>query len=351
VSVAIFSQQTNLVYLVFPLLIWSALRFWQAGAAAGSVLLAIIAVAFTNHGHGPFAMEGPDERLLLAQSLVAVAGITAMVLAVVTSRQQRTERALREISGILQESLLPAKLPQVPKVELAAFFAPAGEGHRVGGDFYDVFNAGDGSWGLAVGDVCGKGPRAASLTALARYTLRAAALYERDPRRILGSLNDAVWQHFDASEFCTAVYARLELASARPKLTISSGGHPLPLVLRADGTVEQLGRPGTLLGADPAPQLVAESVELAPGESVLFYTDGLIDAYAPKRIVEIAELEAVLSSCAGRVPSEIVGEISRSLLRSADVEPRDDVAMVVLQAVGDRAAPRLGARARRTRSA
>lgn len=346
-SILIFSQHTNLVYLVFPLMIWSALRFWQPGAAGASLLLAVVAVVFTARGHGPFATSSPDDRLILAQTLVAVAGITAMVLAVTTSQRQRTERALREISGILQESLLPAALPELPRLECAGYFRPAGEGHRVGGDFYDVFEAGDGSWGLAVGDVCGKGVRAAALTALARYTLRAAALYERDPSRILGSLNDAVCRHYDPSEFCTALYARLDVVGSSPKLTLASGGHPLPLVLRADGTVEQLGTPGTLLGADPSPLLVDESIDLAPGETVLFYTDGLIDAYAPEHLVQVGDVEAVLRSCTGRTPDEILGMLARSLLNEPGLEPRDDVAMVVLQAVSDRPAARPRARRRR----
>jgi integral membrane sensor domain MASE1/serine phosphatase RsbU (regulator of sigma subunit) len=331
VSVLVFSQHTNLAYVVFPLLIWAALRFWQPGAAAASLIVAVVAVAFTANGEGPFASGGPDERLLLAQTFVAVAGMSVLVLAAVTSERARAEQAMREIAVTLQESLAPRALPVVPRIESAAYFRPAGEGQRVGGDFYDLFETGDGSWALAVGDVVGKGPRAAALTALARYTLRAASVREHRPSRILASLNEAVWREHAVDAICTAVYATVDVNGATAKLTLASGGHPLPLVLRADGHVEQIGRPGTLLGIDAKPLLIDKTCELGQGESVLFYTDGLLDAYAPGRVVQASDLESVLRSCAGRPPSEIVGAVEHSFLGSEEREPRDDVAIVVLQ--------------------
>jgi integral membrane sensor domain MASE1 len=331
VSVLVFSQDTNLVYVVFPLLIWVALRFWQPGAAAASLIVAVVGVAFTANGEGPFASGGPDERLLLAQTFVAVAGISALVLAAVTSERARAEQAMREIAVTLQESLVPRTLPAVPRIESAAYFRPAGEGQRVGGDFYDLFETGDGGWALAVGDVVGKGPRAAALTALARYTLRAASVREHRPSRILASLNDAVWLGHEADAVCTALYTTVDVNGAKARITVASGGHPLPLVLRDDGHVEQIGRPGTLLGIDAKPLLVDATYELGPGETVFFYTDGLLDAYAPGRVVQPSDLEAVLRACAGRPPSEILGAMEESFLDSEEVDPRDDVAIVVLQ--------------------
>src|SRR5207248_11443603 len=95
----------------------------------------------------------------------------------------------RHIARTLQESLLPPKLPEIPGVEVAARYEAAGLGTEVGGDFYDLFET-DGEWGVVMGDVCGKGPEAAAVTGLARYTIRAAAMRERSPSRILGILND-----------------------------------------------------------------------------------------------------------------------------------------------------------------
>jgi integral membrane sensor domain MASE1 len=331
VSVLVFSQDTNLVYVVFPLLIWAALRFWQPGAAAASLIVAAVAVAFTANGQGPFVSGGPDERLLLAQTFVAVAGMSALILAALTSERARAEQAMREIAVTLQESLVPRPLPAVPRIESAAYFRPAGEGQRVGGDFYDLFETGDGSWALAVGDVVGKGPRAAALTALARYTLRAASVREHRPSRILASLNDAVWREHEVDAICTAVYTTVDVNGASARLTLASGGHPLPLVLRADGQVEQIGRPGTMLGIDASPTLADETCELRRGESVLFYTDGLLDAYAPGHAVQASDLASVLRSCTGRPPSEIVGAMEDSFLGSHEAEPRDDIAIVVLQ--------------------
>ncbi len=129
---------------------------------------------------------------------------------------------------------------------------------------------------------------------------------------------------------CTAVYAKLDV-SGSPRMTVSSGGHPLPLVLHTDGRVEQLGTPGTLLGVLAEPTLTDEDIELRPGETVLFYTDGLIDAYAPRRVLEMTELESLLRSCVGRTPTQIIEEIDRTLLHFPRAEPRDDIAMVVLQ--------------------
>ncbi|MCW3063180.1 MAG: hypothetical protein JWN32_352 [Solirubrobacterales bacterium] len=336
VSVLVFSQSTNLVYVVFPLLTWAALRFWQPGATAGSLMVAAVAVTFTANGKGPFATSGPDDRLLLAQTFVAVAGVSALVLAAVTSERRRAERAEREIAATLQQSLVPRQLPEVPGVSRAAYFSAAGEGHLVGGDFYDLFRVSDGRWAVILGDVCGKGPRAAALTALARHTLRAASLRERLPSRVLASLNEAVRrQDDDAGALCTAIYATLDLNGASAAVTMSSGGHPLPLILRADGSVAELGEPGSLLGVDPQPFLVDHSVELLPGDTILLYSDGLIEAYAPGRIVHVSELESILASCAGSEPPQIIAAIERSLLDSRDLEPRDDVAIVVLQVTAD----------------
>jgi len=333
VSVLVFSQRTTLVYVVFPLLTWAALRFWQPGAAAAGLLVAAVSVVFTAHGEGPFAMSGPDDRLVLAQTFVAVGSLTALMLAAVTTERHRAEQAMAEIAETLQESLLPTPLPDIPRVASATYFRPAGKRYRVGGDFYDLFESGDASWAFVVGDVVGKGPRAAALTALARYTVREAAMHERVPSRVLALLHAAVRRQSDDSEFCTAVFGRLDMEGANASVTIASGGHPLPLLLRAYGTVEEVGHTGTLLGTDMQPLLTDRTVQLGPGETLVFYTDGLLDAYAPHRQVETSDLVDVLRQCAGRTPDEVVAEIERSLLTDTGGDPRDDVAMVVLQFV------------------
>jgi serine phosphatase RsbU (regulator of sigma subunit) len=333
VGVVVFSQRTSLVYVIFPLLTWAALRFWQPGATLASLVTAIIAVAFTANDEGPFAPYGPDERLLLAQTFVGVAGMTALILAAVTTERQRVQQTMSDIAGTLQESLLPTPLPELPHLASATYFRPAGEGQRVGGDFYDMFEGSDGNWVFVVGDVCGKGPRAAALTALARYTLREAAAHEKVPSRVLRLLHRAVRRQSDDTEFCTALYVRLDIDGSNPSLTLASGGHPLPLVLRAGGGVEELGRPGTLLGAYPDPTLTDQQTELRGGDTVFFYTDGLLDAFAPERIVEVAELAEVLRWCTGLSPGEVIAAVERAVLGASEDEPRDDVAMVVLQVV------------------
>ena len=185
-SVFVFRQETNLAYLVFPLLVWAALRFWQPGAAAASLAVATIAVYYTANEDGPFVRSNPDDSLLLAQTYFGVTGVTVLLLAAVITERRRAEETVEQIAEALQESLLPSRLPEIPGIDLAARFRPVGASHRVGGDFYDVFESGDGGWAVVVGDVCGKGPKAAAVTGLARYTLRTAALHEHSPSKRAG---------------------------------------------------------------------------------------------------------------------------------------------------------------------
>jgi hypothetical protein len=333
VAALVFSRETNLAYLVFPLLIWAALRFWQPGATAASLVVAAIAVAFTSGGAGPFMASSPDDSLLLAQTFVGVCGVTVMLLAAVTTQRRLAEDALGHIARTLQRSLVPSGLPQIPGAETAARFRPAQRGLEVGGDFYDLFETGAGSWAIVVGDVCGKGPEAAAVTALARYTLRAAATRERSPSRILTLLNDALLRQGPAAEYCTAAYARIDYEGNRARLTMSAGGHPLPLLLHADGTVEPVGRPGLLLGIQADPELTDSTLELHPGDVLMLYTDGLTDAYAPDRTLDADDLASVLAACAGRSASEIADRIQRAALNDDIKQPRDDVALVVVRLI------------------
>jgi integral membrane sensor domain MASE1 len=331
VSALAFSRTVGFTYLVFPPLIWATLRFWQPGAVGATLLVASVAIPLTEHDIGPYSGHPPDDRLLLAQTFLGIAGITALVFAAVITERKRAEEDVEETAEILQESLLPAELPELPGIEAAADFRAAGKGQLIGGDFYDLFESDDGTWTVVVGDVVGKGAGAAATTALARYTLRAAALQEDRPSRMLELLNDAIMRQ-SPDQLCTVACGRLEPTdTGGVDLTLSVGGHPLPLALRADGRVESLGQPGTLLGFVPNPELADYPVELAPGDSLILYTDGLTDAYAPGRILKRAELVAALQSCTGGDAETIAGGLRAAALGASNAEPRDDIALLVLR--------------------
>ena len=153
--------------------------------------------------------------------------------------------------------------PRSTGVELAATYRAAGEGNEVGGDFYDVFAQADGSYALVVGDVCGKGPQAAAVTALARYTLRAHAVAGLRPSYQLARLNDALLRQH-APGFVTVALARLELHRDGARVELATAGHPLPILARAAAARRRSGEVGTPLGIIERPELPEVTVELGP---------------------------------------------------------------------------------------
>jgi integral membrane sensor domain MASE1 len=330
VAALVFTRSANLTFLIIPLLIWACLRFRQPGAVAISLLTASIAIPLTESDLGPFSGNSPDERLLLAQAYLGTVSLTGLVLAAVVTERQRVEDSLANIAGTLQESLLPHP-PDIPGIEVALDFRPAAKGQLVGGDFYDWFRNDDETWSLAIGDVAGKGASAAAAAGLARYTIRAAAIQEPRPSRVLELLNDAVLRQ-SPGQTCTAVFARFGFdGGGSVRVTLSVGGHPQPLVLRSDGAVEPVGL-GTILGMADAPGLGDYGVDLGSGDALVLHTDGLTDAFAPAHAVSPAELSEALRACAGRSARGIVEGIEAAILQRDDgAEPRDDIVLLVLR--------------------
>jgi PAS domain S-box-containing protein len=237
-----------------------------------------------------------------------------------------TERT--RVAKALQQSLLPPGLPEIPGVELASRFLPAGEGFDVGGDFYDVFEIAPSRLALFIGDVCGKGPDAAAVTALARYTLRAAAIRELEPSGVLRLLNEAMLRQRPDRRFCTVAYATLDLTGSGASLRVSSGGHPPPILLPAGGGAALLGRTGTLIGAFQDVDLRDTHAELRPGDTLVLYTDGVLEAGAPKRVLVPEDLAELLRAVPHPAPEDLAREIEESVL-APEARLRDDVAILV----------------------
>jgi PAS domain S-box-containing protein len=263
-----------------------------------------------------------DADLRLAEDL-ALRAATAV-------ENARLYRARTKIARTLQASLLPPVLPDVPGIDAGALYRPAGEEHEVGGDFYDLFATSEGHWFAVIGDVCGKGAEAAAITALARYTIRAAAAQRSSPAAILRWVNEAMLRD-GSSRFCTIAVAHLDRSAATTRLTVAVGGHPAPLILRADGSVEEAGAGGTLIGLVENPSLRDAKTTLAPGDALLLYTDGVTEAEAPHRVWTPEELVAVVADAAGATAQQLVDHVADAALAGLQAPPRDDVAMLALR--------------------
>jgi serine phosphatase RsbU (regulator of sigma subunit) len=237
----------------------------------------------------------------------------------------------RMIATTLQASLLPESLPEIPGLEIAVRYWAAGEGTQVGGDFYDVFELDDG-WAVVIGDVCGTGAQAASLTGLVRHTIRAVAWQSAPHDAVLLQVNNAVLRSGRAT-FCTALFATLTRTTRGFLLQMASGGHPLPIVKRAVGRAETIGSPGTLLGVYPDPVSLTVTTELAPGDTVVLYTDGITDVRPPHDLAtgaleEMVERAATGADSATEVVKRLGGELSAVL---PIAERNDDIAILVLK--------------------
>jgi sigma-B regulation protein RsbU (phosphoserine phosphatase) len=245
-------------------------------------------------------------------------------------RAEASEQRATALARTLQESFLPAAMPALPGFDVAGAYRPAGDGSEVGGDFYDVFAVDRDRWALVLGDVCGKGAAAAVLTALARYTVRAEAARSAQPSAVLGAVHAALLRsHPD--RFCTALLAVVEHAATGATMTLASGGHHLPLVIRADGAVESVGRHGTIIGMLDEPDIADVRVDLAAAEVVVMYTDGVTEARRDGRFYPPDALRSLLASARDEDVQAIADRVVGDALAFQDGDAADDIAVLVLK--------------------
>jgi sigma-B regulation protein RsbU (phosphoserine phosphatase) len=249
-----------------------------------------------------------------------------------------TTRALaesRHVAAVLSRELSPPALPSLPGVELASYYSVAFEAEALGGDFYDVHGGPadqepDGHWTAVVGDVCGKGVEAAVLTGKVRQTIRTAALIDRHPGQVLGLANRVLVA--DEETFVTAICARGHSDETGVHLEIAAAGHPEPLVVRLDGSVEQVAVAGTVLGLLPDAVYAAVRIDLAPGETCLFFTDGVAEAPGHRgRFGDDRMREVLLDTGPCDVRAQ-VESVAMALSAHLGDRPHDDIAILAVQA-------------------
>lgn len=313
-----------------------------AGTSSGTVLRAV----------------GGEERELAATFAPLpggqqVANGRLLVLHDVTDRL-RAERRLRELVDertgtieVLRRGLFPAQLPHMPGLQVAAVLDQAEAEAGIGGDFVDVRATGQGRWTMMVGDVVGKGAGAATLTALARHTTNALAALGWQPSAILREVNRALALDTAATgpaedaRFCTMVLADVERVDDGANVLLALAGHPRPMHVTANGRVSEVGVPGSLLGVLARPELHDTGISLRAGESLVLFTDGVLEARRDDDAFGEQRLAELVSRLAGQPPERMVEEIVRAVRDFGEgYSARDDVAVLVLSVPVERAGAR-----------
>jgi phosphoserine phosphatase RsbU/P len=277
--------------------------------------------------------DAHDEPLLVRTTVFDASDRRAYERELLRARRAADEERerLQHLATTLQRTLLPPALPPVPGLMTAAYYHSAAV-EEIGGDFYDLFPLDHRRWGFFLGDVCGKGPTAAVVTSLLRYTLRATAVYESDPVSVLNALDDGLRRQRSTGgkEWCTVVFGLLTPTVDGFRVSLASGGHPPALAVRRSGHVEALdtcgGQPVGLLAE---PRFVAASTELGPGDGLVLHTDGLTEARRPDRTMIDETLPEVVAGLAGRDAQGLVDALAE-LLSSLGPGLTDDAAILAL---------------------
>ena len=237
------------------------------------------------------------------------------------------------VARVLQASLMPPSLPSVPGVELAARYVAFGAGAEVGGDFYDVFNAGRGAWVFALGDVCGRGPEAAVVTGSIRHSLRSAALEIRHPGKLLGVANEVLLHESnEAHLFATVLCGIMRPHSSGVRVALANAGHPPPVVVRVDGTVETPRNDDIVIGLFSDQAWSSRNLVLHHGDVLLAYTDGISEARRAGELFGEARVAEVLARVRTRPVEEIADRVIAEVRAFAGHEPSDDLALVAMRA-------------------
>lgn len=266
-----------------------------------------------------------DDDLALAE---VVAGRVASSL-----ENRRLSEEQREIASTLQAGLLPQQLPDISGIDVAMRYWAAGEASEVGGDFYDLFEIGDRAWAAVIGDVCGTGPAAAAVTALARHSIRQAAWHGDDAVTILQWLNHAMRDAYPSeASFLTTTFVRITPTSAGFDFEVTNAGHPPPVVVRADGSGEMAGEYGGLVGVFDKVTARPVTVHAAAGDTLVLYTDGLTDVPPPHLLDGQQTLDLMVSCCGGRAGATTVADrLESGIAERLRLHDRpDDIALLVL---------------------
>ncbi|MFI0483655.1 SpoIIE family protein phosphatase [Actinomadura sp. 9N215] len=247
------------------------------------------------------------------------------------------------MSSALQRSLLPPGIPEIPGLEVAVVYEPAGEGSEVGGDFYDVFESGlrpgdpapASRWRFAIGDVCGTGPEAAAVTGLARHALRILAAEDMSVPAVLARLNRLILGEGERGRLLTLLHGEIAARRRRDGVTIrlTSAGHPPPLILDPDGGVREAASPQPLLGVFDGVEFHTDTVDLRRGEVLLCVTDGVTERRSGLRLLGDGHgLERLLAGCTGLSAGAVAARIQRAVRDFGPEPSNDDVALIVLRA-------------------
>jgi serine phosphatase RsbU (regulator of sigma subunit)/PAS domain-containing protein len=260
-------------------------------------------------------------------------------------RVDRMFRRRADTADALHASLQPRRWPDIPGVRIHATYLAATEDADVGGDFYDVYRTPDG-WGLAVGDVSGKGEEVAAITVAARHAIRVLARRCADPGEVLAGANEIVLADELALDggFVTANIAHLAWQQDSLRVVLGSAGHPAAVLLRSDGRVLMTSGGGLPLGLFPDCEPATQELALDDGDILFFYTDGVAQARGPDNTYFQDRLTDELAALAGREPDEVVAEMRRAMNDFTGERYVDDVTMLVMRASRD---PRAGRRDRR----
>jgi serine phosphatase RsbU (regulator of sigma subunit) len=296
--------------------------------------MVVIPIAFGGRVFAALVLCNREGRRFMAADRAFLAQLADQAAQALERARLYEERAY--VARTLQEGLLPDRLADIPGLEVAVRYHSIADGGTVGGDFYDCFDIRPDRWLVVVGDVAGKGTAAAVLTGLARHTVRAIALRDERPEDMLRFLNEALRRQAAEAAFCTVGCVRLDPAQDGGfSACLASGGHPFPLLVRAGGRAEDVIVRGTLLGVEAEPVLEQVQLDLGVGDTLVLYTDGVVDARDPsgERFGE-ERLREAIDAAAGGAAEAVAEAVDQAVAAfEADVS-RDDRAILVLRVDG-----------------